>query len=367
MDVTIIKPFTHKNLIGKEQELVDLYYDQMAPMLYIADTYECSCDTIIKWFKANNLKLRTKAEAIETKGKFRVKKNVEFGAFRFTHPNLVGKDEEIKRLYIDEEYSVTELCEIYNLPKCRATLTAWIKRNGLKLRSFKEARVASRTYNKQIQTLQYKFDREKIDEIVKLYLDGHGAKKLGKKFKLDPCVIFRILNESGISLRSQIEAQNTSVALDSKNSTIIEKYGGWANFRKMQSAIFFEQHGVENPMQLEQHFHKQQENAKKLKTATVNGKDIKYQGFELLAINQLLEEGYLIEDIKNGKGEVPNFIYHFDGRNRRYYPDIYIPKDNRIIEVKSKWTYEQELSKNLAKRKIVIDSGYEFDFYIMEK
>jgi hypothetical protein len=109
------------------------------------------------------------------------------------------------------------------------------------------------------------------------------------------------------------------------------------------------------------------QNAKKLKTATVNGKDIKYQGFELLAINQLLEEGYLIEDIKNGKGEVPNFIYHFDGRNRRYYPDIYIPKDNRIIEVKSKWTYEQELSKNLAKRKIVIDSGYEFDFYIMEK
>jgi hypothetical protein len=228
MDVSIIKPLSHKNLLGKENEILELYYTDKAPMLYISDTYGCSSDYITKWFKSNNLKIRSKDKA--------------------------------------------------------------------------------------------------------------------KK-----------------------ESANSKVSIDMRNSTVIEKYGSWENFRKMQSKIFFEKYGVENPMQLEEHFHTQQKCAKKLKKTVVDGKEISYQGFELLAIHKLIEEGYEIADILNGKGEVPNFIYHFENKRRRYYPDIFIPKDNRIIEVKSKWTYERELDKNLAKRKAALDGGYKFDFYIMEK
>ena len=85
----IVKKFTHKNLIGKEDEVLTLYYTDMAPILYISDKYECSTDTINKWFKANNFKIRNPKESLKTKGRFRVKNSALFGEYKFTHPNLV--------------------------------------------------------------------------------------------------------------------------------------------------------------------------------------------------------------------------------------------------------------------------------------
>ena len=93
--------------------------------------------------------------------------------------------------------------------------------------------------------------------------------------------------------------------------------------------------------------------------------------FEIKKVKNTIEltifEFYSIQDLKIGRGNIPTFRYFFDEKRRVYYPDIYIPKDNRIIEVKSFYTYEKELEKNLAKRESVIKSGYLFDFYIMEK
>lgn len=37
-----------------------------------------------------------------------------------------------------------------------------------------------------------------------------------------------------------------------------------------------------------------------------------------------------------------------------YYPDIFIPKENKIIEVKSIWTYNVNLEKNILKQKASI-------------
>jgi predicted DNA-binding protein YlxM (UPF0122 family) len=364
MGVTIIKPFVHKNLVGKEQEVIDLYYNQMAPILYIADTYDCSCDTINKWLKGNNLQIRSIKDSQNNRGKFRVEKNVVFGTFKFTHPVLIGKDEEIRQLYIDKEYPISEISELFNVKTM--TITAWAKKNGLKIRTNREARNTPRVYNRQIKSLQYKFTDEEIQNILFLYKEGYGAKYIAKSLKIDSCVIFRILEENDVDIRRGVGV-STKKMKELQNATIIKKYGSWENFRIMQSKIFFEKYGVDNPMQLEEHFYTQQKSAKKLKSIVIDEKVIYYQGFELLAIYKLLEEGYSINNILNAKGEVPNFLYYFEGRRRRYYPDIYIPKDNRIIEVKSKWTYEQEIDKNLAKRQSVIDAGYRFDFYIMEK
>ena len=56
-----------------------------------------------------------------------------------------------------------------------------------------------------------------------------------------------------------------------------------------------------------------------------------------------------------------------NGRPAKYYPDIYIPKDNLIIEVKSKWTYSGKpewLETNLLKQQATIVAGYNFKFLI---
>jgi len=54
-------------------------------------------------------------------------------------------------------------------------------------------------------------------------------------------------------------------------------------------------------------------------------------------------------------------------KKHKYYPDFYIKDINKIIEVKSVYTYEIELSKNLLKEKACKDKGLKFDFVIISK
>ena len=59
-----------------------------------------------------------------------------------------------------------------------------------------------------------------------------------------------------------------------------------------------------------------------------------------------------------------------DNKKHRYYPDLYIPKDNLIIEVKSQWTYNSQqkwYNTNLLKRQACIAAGYKFKFMIFDK
>lgn len=54
----------------------------------------------------------------------------------------------------------------------------------------------------------------------------------------------------------------------------------------------------------------------------------------------------------------------FEGKKRRYYPDIFIPHQNRIIEVKSKYTFEKDKEKNLLKSLACKKLGFNFEFRI---
>ena len=46
---------------------------------------------------------------------------------------------------------------------------------------------------------------------------------------------------------------------------------------------------------------------------------------------------------------MPDIRYVFNGKNRRYFPDIYIIPLNLLIEVKCDFTFELDKDKNLAK------------------
>lgn len=56
--------------------------------------------------------------------------------------------------------------------------------------------------------------------------------------------------------------------------------------------------------------------------------------------------------------------YIFDNKIKFYHPDFYFKKLNLIIEIKSDYTFFNELDKNLAKRKYCIEQGYNFIFII---
>lgn len=103
----------------------------------------------------------------------------------------------------------------------------------------------------------------------------------------------------------------------------------------------------------------------KTKKATLpSGMEISYQGFELIAILELLKT-YKEEDFLLRKSEVPEIWYETDKRHR-YYSDIYIPSKNLIIEVKSEWTWTQYLETNLLKKQACLDAGYNYEFWICD-
>jgi len=55
-----------------------------------------------------------------------------------------------------------------------------------------------------------------------------------------------------------------------------------------------------------------------------------------------------------------------DKKRHRYFPDIFIPKDELIIEVKSDYTYEVDCKTNHLKKQACLDKGYNFWFAIAE-
>ena len=57
---------------------------------------------------------------------------------------------------------------------------------------------------------------------------------------------------------------------------------------------------------------------------------------------------------------MPTILYQLDNTERRYYPDIFIPKDNIIIEVKSEYTLNKEWDKNQAKFEATKSLGFDF-------
>jgi hypothetical protein len=97
-----------------------------------------------------------------------------------------------------------------------------------------------------------------------------------------------------------------------------------------------------------------------------SGTVITYQGYEDVALRELLQT-LKEEDITTDVKKMPKFMYEFEGSTHRYYPDIYLPDQKRIIEVKSKYTYERQLEQNHCKKAQVEKDGYHFEFWICDK
>jgi hypothetical protein len=84
-----------------------------------------------------------------------------------------------------------------------------------------------------------------------------------------------------------------------------------------------------------------------------------------VALNELLNT-MMETDFTNDVKEMPVFMYEYNGKQHRYYPDIYIPSQKRIVEVKSTYTYTRQMEQNECKKKHVIQDGYAFEFWICD-
>ena len=97
------------------------------------------------------------------------------------------------------------------------------------------------------------------------------------------------------------------------------------------------------------------------------GTKIFIQGYEPYALDELVSEGYGSLDILTCRSEVPD-IWYFSGDNKkhRYFVDIYLPEINKMIEVKSVYTFNKYKENVLLKAKECINQGYNYEIWVYD-
>ncbi len=159
---------------------------------------------------------------------------------------------------------------------------------------------------------------------------------------------------------------------DRIRETMIERYGAGnplqcQEIKDRKDKTCEERYGDKDIMHNVEMFEKVVKAAFKKKDYKLpSGTVITYQGYENVALDELLKtlkEGEITNDVKL----MPKIMYEFEGKTHRYYPDIYIPSQKRIVEVKSPYTYKKQLEQNHSKRDQVMKDGYTFEFWICDK
>jgi len=126
-------------------------------------------------------------------------------------------------------------------------------------------------------------------------------------------------------------------------------------------------YGVENPTLNPDIFDKAQKNMKKRKEYTLPSGEIIYlQGYEPFAMDNLLNL-YTETEIISGAKNVPKIKYIINEKPHIYYPDFFIPKDNKIIEVKSTWTINLYSDIIQSKAEATKAQGYIYEFWCFDR
>lgn len=155
--------------------------------------------------------------------------------------------------------------------------------------------------------------------------------------------------------RKETLFKNYNVSVPCKNTFINDKLKQ-TNLTK---------YGFENPMQSDEIQRKQFLSSVKLKTYILpSGKEIKYQGYLNKALDILLKE-YNENDLLI-EFDCPKIKYIYKNKNHYYRPDIYVKPENKILEIKSNYTYKYSYERNIIKREFSVKNGYNFEFWIFD-
>ena len=178
-----------------------------------------------------------------------------------------------------------------------------------------------------------------------------------------------MLKKYGVGHYSQTDEYTIKV-----NKTNLENYGvKWSfqseNNKTKSKQTLLKNYGVEHPAQSAVIYKRVLSSLYSTKEYILpSGRIVKVQGYENICLDLLLktykEEDLLIngEDIEKKIGQI--WYIKEDGKKSRYLPDIYIISENKIIEVKSTWTYKKDKNNNLLKKQACLNMNMKFEFMV---
>ena len=257
----------------------------------------------------------------------------------------VMNNKEIKQKQqntIKEKYGVNNISQLDEIKRKKEKTS--LKKFGVK-------------YHTELQS-----EKDKLSKIAKQNFEKNGDEIIKKRI------------ETNLNIYGTEHALQNKIILDKLQKTNLEKYGyttpGKNELIKEKAAnTSIKKYGYKSHMQNSLFFDNFKKSKYKKKDYTLpSGKIIKVQGYENLGLDLLLES-YTEKNIINNQVEMSKYIGEIfyiglDNKQHRYYPDIYIISENKIIEVKSKYTYNADKETNLLKMKACLNKRFKFEFMI---
>ena len=204
-----------------------------------------------------------------------------------------------KRKYFDDNLSLDTVARICKVAS--KTLRIFFEKHGLRVRSGSEPEK-----NRVERDIWSKYPTK---QIIELYISGKSAKYISNHLGILHGTILRLLKRNNIKIRD-----------------------------------------IEENMPLRNWFKSY---------ILPSGKIINIQGYEpqfldYVLSNKLLQEGDIVFH--------PKCIKYKEGiKDRRYFPDFYIPKFNLIVEIKSMWIASKQTAANLyLKQQATLAKGFNY-------
>lgn len=163
------------------------------------------------------------------------------------------------------------------------------------------------------------------------------------------------LERYGVESFSKLESFKEDHKLKMMEKYGVDSFSKTQEWIEKQKKTSMEKFGVENASQCPEIFSKQQKSRYEISEFRNTG--LFYQGkYELDFLNKYYDKF----QIKKG----PIIEYYFNGSNKQYFSDFFLPQSNLIVEIKSTYTFELSKEKNLEKKKKSISLGYGYIFII---
>lgn len=161
----------------------------------------------------------------------------------------------------------------------------------------------------------------------------------------------------------------SEIIKEKRNATNLVKYGVTCSLQapeiiaKTKDTVL-QKYGVEYIVQNQEFMEKIQNKSYKYKNFIMpSGVIRRIQGYENYALDELVKI-YSEEQIITDRKLIPRIQYNFNNKIKYYFPDIYIPHENKIIEVKSEYTIKCNLDINPLKESAVKQNGYNFEYWV---
>ena len=208
---------------------------------------------------------------------------------------------------------------------------------------------------------------------IKYKIKATNLEKYGVEY---PSQLFEFKEKAKASCLEKYGVENSFQSQEIKDkikATNLEKYGveypsQLLEFKEKAKATCLEKYGVEHAMQNPEVADKSSKASYSRKDYTLpSGKIIQIQGYEHYALDELVKI-FNEYEIINGSGSVPEIWYYDDeGMKHRHFVDIFIPSQNKCIEVKSTWTAEKKKDNIFKKQQAGKNLGYNYEIWIYDE